>query len=115
MENSKYGLYFILIITITITFISCQKTVSVEDEREYYSGYQDAEKIAKQDALKHACTGTIENPSSSVWFQKKKYLAELKKTRSEKYIKGFLWGYESSFIGHMRTYCGDTFYYRHIL
>ncbi len=106
----KNFLHSILFIAISITLISCQKTVSMGNgnEQEYYNGYHYGEKIAKQDAIKHACTGTIENPSSNVWFQKRKYLGDLKETKSNKYIKGFLGGYESSFEDHMRLYCGDA-------
>lgn len=108
MKKSNLVCLIIVILLIPLMFISCQKTMSVDDEREYRNGYKNGEKVAKQDAIKHGCTGTIENPSSNVYFQKRKYRAELEKTESDKYIKGFLWGYESAFIDHIGLYCGGN-------
>lgn len=93
---------------MTVLFISCQTTASYDNEREYRNGYKYGEKIAKQDAIDHACTGTIGNPSSNVWFQQQKYIKELEKTQSKKYLKGFSWGYKSSFNEHMDIYCGSS-------
>jgi hypothetical protein len=95
-------------ISLAGVLISCQKSFSIEDEQEYQKGYQYGEKIAKQDAIDHACTGSMDNPSSNIWFQQRKYLKNLKETHSKKFIKGFLHGYEYSFRDHMDIYCNGS-------
>lgn len=105
MKNIQIISYIILILWVALIFVSCQKTASVDDEREYRSGYQYGEKIAKQDTIDFGCTGTIDNPSSNVTVQQEKYLGKLKKTKSDKYIKGFLWGYQSSFKDYLDLHC----------
>ncbi len=107
MKLFKYMYYPVMMIAIAILFVSCQTTGSADNEREYRSGYKYGEKMAKQDAIDHACTGTIYNPSSNVWLQQQKHIKELEKTHSKKYIKGVYWGYKASFTEHMDIYCGS--------
>ena len=109
MKKFKFFYYIAGILLISLITVSCQKNASVDDEREYRLGYNEGEKVAKADAIEHGCTGTVRNPSSNVYFQKRIYRAELKKTKSDKYIRGFLWGYENAFVDHIGLYCGGAF------
>ena len=71
MKKSTRIFHVILILSVTIALASCQKTFLVDNDREYYSGYRYGEKIAKKDAIRHSCNGTIMYPLTSVWLQKK--------------------------------------------
>ena len=99
--NFIKNLSFVLILTLSLTgLVLIQNTAFANEEGEYRNGYTYGQQVAKEDAIKFNGSRS----SINVGFEQKKYLSDLRQTKSEKYIKGFLWGYEASFNEHIRVY-----------
>ncbi len=97
-------LSLILIIFVSMVgVVSSQSTTSVGKEGDYRDGYNYGEEVAKEDALKANCSLS----KSNAYFEQRKYLGDLKQTKSKAYVKGFLWGYEASYSESISVFCPD--------
>jgi hypothetical protein len=89
---------------------SCATYQSSATKSDHAKGYAAAWEYAKQDAIKDMC---FRNPRYTYWQVRKKYKQLLEdQGRSETYISGFYYGYESSYHDFYDLYCGDIYYFK---
>lgn len=105
MKSLKLPLV-ILLVFISAT-ISCQIAAPGRNNSDYYAGRKAGDACAKQDAMDIVCFRLL--PWERIYPKGKlrELIAVLENEKSESFIRGFYWGYKTSYREYVDTYCGD--------
>ena len=108
MKTSVKYMMGLVVVLLSMSLVSCQKSASVSGSKDYYAGNRAGVEKAEAVGASYMCTRRFDAKpfiDRSTWDQISQLKAE---GRSEGFVKGFEWGYRDTLTHQIANKC--TYY-----